>query len=77
MKNDVSSIAKLIRQLGFNSVRIPWALQVYDENPLIPDAHLSANPTLMGKHALDVLDAVIDALAARRFARDLDNQPQP
>src|SRR5450432_59157 len=71
--SDVRAIARLIKQLGFNSVRLPWALQLYEENPLIPDAHLSANPTLQGKHALEVLDAVIDALAAEGLLVILDN----
>jgi endoglucanase len=71
--SDVHAIARLIRQLGFNSARIPWALQLYEDNPLIPDALLSANPALQGKNALDVLDAVIDALAAEGLVVVLDN----
>jgi endoglucanase len=71
--NDVHAIARLIKQLGFNSVRLPWALQLYEENPVIPDAHLSANPALQGKHALEVLDAVIDALAEQGLLVILDN----
>ncbi len=72
--NDVHAIAALIKQLGFNSVRIPWALQLYEENPVIPDTLLSANPSLQGgKHALDVLDAVIDALARVGLVVILDN----
>ncbi len=72
-RNDVHAIAALVAGLGFNSVRIPWALQLYEENPVIRDDLLSANPSLMGKHALDVLDAVIDALAQEGLVVILDN----
>ena len=72
-RSDVQAIARLVKQLGFNSVRIPWALQLYEENPIIPDALLSANPALLGKHALEVLDAVIAALAQQGLLVILDN----
>jgi len=71
--NDVHAIARLIKAMGFNSVRMPWALQLYEQNPVIPDALLSANPALQGKNALDVLDEVIDALAAEGLVVVLDN----
>jgi endoglucanase len=70
---DVNDIARLIRQLGFNSVRLPWAMQLYEENPAIPDAMLSANPALQGKTALEVFDAVVDALAGQGLVVVLDN----
>ena len=71
--SDVHDIAQAIRQMGFNSVRIPWALQLYEENPAIADALLSANPALQGMSALEVLDAVIDALAGEGLVVVLDN----
>lgn len=71
--NDVRAIAKLVKQLGFNSVRLPWALQLFEENPLIPASFLSANPALQGKHALEVLDAVVAALAEQGLLVILDN----
>jgi endoglucanase len=70
---DVNAIAHLIRQLGFNSVRLPWALQLYEENPVVSETMLSANPALQGKTALEVFDAVIDALAAQGLVVVLDN----
>ena len=71
--NDVRAIASLVRTLGFNSVRIPWALELYERNPVIADWLLSANPSLRGKPALDVLDAVVDALAKEGLVVILDN----
>jgi endoglucanase len=71
--NDVHAIAHLVKQLGFNSVRIPWALQLYEQNPVIRSTLLSSNPALQGKRALEVLDAVIDALAQEGLVVILDN----
>ncbi len=34
-RNDIHSIARLIKQFGFNSVRIPWALQLVEEDPAL------------------------------------------
>lgn len=71
--NDVHAIAHAVKLLGFNSVRIPWALALYEQNPIVSDALLSANPSLKGAHALDVLDAVIDAVAQEGLVVILDN----
>jgi endoglucanase len=71
--NDVHAIAHVVKQLGFNSVRSPWALELYEQNPVIDKTLLSANPALQGKHALDVLDAVIDAIATEGLVVILDN----
>jgi endoglucanase len=70
---DVHAIAHLVKELGFNSVRIPWALQLYEQNPVIPNALLSSNAALQGKHALDILDAVVDAVAREGLVVVLDN----
>ena len=71
--NALPSIAHLVKTLGFNSVRLPWANQLYEQNPIIDSALLSANPQLQGRHALEVLDAVIDALAREGLVVILDN----
>lgn len=52
-------LARRIRQLGYNAVRLPWSNQMYEQNPLIDDALLRQNPMLRGQRALAVLDAVI------------------
>jgi endoglucanase len=70
---DLQSIAHLVKTLGFNSVRLPWANQLYEQNPVIDSSLLSANPQLQGKRALEVLDAVIDALAREGLVVILDN----
>jgi endoglucanase len=57
-------IARRIRQLGFNVVRVPWSNEMVQTDPVIADERLAANPTLQGKRAMGVLDAVVDALGA-------------
>lgn len=58
-----TAIAATIRRLGFNSVRLPYSDEMVMTNPLIPSSHLAANPDLHGLRALDVYEAVVNALA--------------
>jgi endoglucanase len=67
-KASLQTIVHEIRTMGFNSVRLPWANQVLESNPLVPDYALQANPELKGKRALDVMDAVITALGILMIA---------
>ena len=70
---DVHTIAHAAKLLKFNSVRIPWANELYESNPVVADALVSANPALQGKTALEVLDAVIAAIADEGLIVILDN----
>lgn len=56
------TIAKTIRALGFNSVRLPYADEMVMLDPEIPDHRLAANPDLIGRCALDIFDAVVTSL---------------
>jgi endoglucanase len=58
---------------GVNSVRLPWSNQVVEENPIVPNYALIANPQLHGKRALEIMDAVIDALSRAGLMVILDN----
>ena len=69
----VDAIARRIAELGFNVVRLPWSNELVENNPVIEDANLAANPALKGKHALEVLDAVVDALGKAGVLVVLDN----
>jgi endoglucanase len=71
--NDRRAIARLIREMGFNSVRLPWCNELVASNPVVEEARVSANPDLVGRKALDVLDAVIEALANEGLVVILDN----
>lgn len=67
------TIVHRIRCMGFNSVRLPWSNQMYESNPVVPDYAIAANPIFKGRHALDVYDAVVYALAAEGLLVILDN----
>lgn len=66
-------LAKRIRELGYNAVRLPWSNEMVERDPLIAAPLVSKNPQLVGKHALEVLDAVIAALAHQGLLIILDN----
>src|SRR5271167_2314804 len=59
----LAAIIDQILAIGVNSVRLPWANETLEHNPLVADYAVKANPQFRGKHALDVMDAVIAALA--------------
>ncbi len=59
---DVGDIARLLSTNGFNSVRLVWSSALVETNPVVAAERLAANPRLVGMHALEVLDAVVEAL---------------
>jgi endoglucanase len=69
----LEAIIEQIRGMGVNSVRLPWANETFERNPVVPDYAIKANPRFKGKHALDVIDAVIAALARAHILVILDN----
>jgi len=69
----LATIISRIQELGVNSVRLPWANETLEHNPVVPDYAVKANPQFRGKHAMDVMDAVIDALAQAHIMVILDN----
>jgi len=69
----LNAIVEQIQKIGVNSVRLPWANETLERNPPVPDYALAANPRLKGKHALEVMDAVIAALAKAHIMVILDN----
>jgi aryl-phospho-beta-D-glucosidase BglC (GH1 family) len=56
------NISILIRRMGFNSVRLPYADEMVREDPIITPEKLAANPDLIGKTALGVFHAVIESM---------------
>ena len=69
----LQTIVSEIRELGVNSVRLPWANETLERNPLVPGYAVKANPQFKGKHAMEIMDAVIDALARANIMVILDN----
>lgn len=68
-----SVIADTIKRLGFNSVRLPYADELVKANPKVADRMLSANPDLIGMHALDVFHAVTKSLTDAGIAVIINN----
>ncbi|KAK1755149.1 glycoside hydrolase superfamily [Echria macrotheca] len=68
-----STIAKTIRRLGFNSVRLPYSDEMVMTNPPILPHLLIANPDLVGKKAMDVFEAVVEALTEEGIAVIVNN----
>jgi endoglucanase len=61
---DRRDIARSLREYGFNAIRLVWSNELVEKNPVVADAKLEGNPDLKGKTALEVMDAVVAALAA-------------
>ncbi|KAI1468925.1 glycoside hydrolase family 5 protein [Daldinia caldariorum] len=68
-----SVIATTIRLLGFNSVRLPYSDELVIRNPHILPHLLTANPDLVGLRALDILQAVVEALTDAGIAVIINN----
>jgi len=69
----LAKIVEQIRAIGVNSVRLPWANETLEHDPLPPEYAISANPQFKGKHAMEIMDAVIGALARAHIMVILDN----
>lgn len=61
------------RELGVNTIRLPFSNEVVHRTAPVPDAAVTANPGLRGKTPLQVYDAVVDALSQAGFAVILNN----
>ena len=69
----LQTIVSEIRELGVILVRLPWANETLERNPLVPGYAVKANPQFKGKHAMEIMDAVGDALARANIMVILDN----
>jgi len=69
----LSEIVAQIKHMGFNSVRLPWANETLEQNPSVPLYAVAANPELKNKHAMEVMDTVISALAKAHIMVILDD----
>lgn len=68
----LADICGLIAQLGFNLIRLPFAVQAVAENPVIT-RYLDAEPQLQGKPALEIMDALIAAAGGAGLKVVLDS----
>lgn len=56
-RRSLSQLAVMIRALGFNCVRLPYSLELQLSAVRPPPDFISANPTLVNKSGLEILDA--------------------
>lgn len=68
-----SDLAAAVRRHGMNSVRLTFSNEMVEQDPVVAAEHVAANPELAGLRAMDVLDAVVDALAAEGVMVILNN----
>ena len=69
----LEQIVATIRELGFNSVRLPFSnVMLHVQEPAQP-ADLAANPALVGRTPLQVFDAVVEALTGAQLYVVLNN----
>ena len=59
---DINEIAKGIADKGFNCVRLVYSLEQYYSNPVVSADALTANPSLIGQHSMNIFDATVVAL---------------
>ncbi|MFE7776007.1 glycoside hydrolase family 5 protein [Streptomyces sp. NPDC057445] len=72
-RTPMSEIVAGFRELGLNSVRLPFSNEmVHDARP-VADASVAANPALRGKIPLQVYDAAVKALTDAGLAVILNN----
>ena len=70
----IKTISDLIASYGFNCIRLPFSLELVDKNPVINNRTiLKMEPSLIGKQAMDILDAVITGLTSNNLMVILDN----
>eukprot|EP01111_Echinosteliopsis_oligospora_P013210 TRINITY_DN4677_c0_g1_i1.p1 TRINITY_DN4677_c0_g1~~TRINITY_DN4677_c0_g1_i1.p1 ORF type:complete len:387 (+),score=70.43 TRINITY_DN4677_c0_g1_i1:487-1647(+) len=69
----LSDISQQIVSFGFNFVRIPFSNQLVEQNPIVANKSLVANPSFFGMRALDILDLVIERLTDDGIMIMLDN----
>jgi len=69
----LAQIIQQIKQIGVNSVRLPWANETLEHNPLPPAYAVAANPQFKNLRAMEIMDAVIAALASAHIMVVLDN----
>jgi len=72
-KVTVQAVAATIRDLGFNSVRLPFSNEMLHVTKPAAPATIAANPALAGKTPLEVFDAAVAALTAAGLHVILNN----
>ena len=69
----MDNISAKISEMGFNCVRLVYALDTLYENPTVKSERVSENPDLIGKTVMEVMDRVIESLTQANIMVILNN----
>eukprot|EP00929_Paragymnodinium_shiwhaense_P047395 TRINITY_DN24044_c0_g1_i8.p1 TRINITY_DN24044_c0_g1~~TRINITY_DN24044_c0_g1_i8.p1 ORF type:complete len:331 (-),score=53.93 TRINITY_DN24044_c0_g1_i8:95-1087(-) len=69
----LANLSRLISELGFNCVRLPYSTQGFVENPAVAEEDLTANPQLKGLKFQDIFDKVVEALTGQGLMVIINN----
>lgn len=72
-RQPLRTIVRLVREGGFNSVRLPWSNELVERNPRVDPQLLAANPELKRLRAMEIFDRVVDAIGREGLMVILDN----
>ncbi|MFD0149520.1 glycoside hydrolase family 5 protein [Streptomyces sp. NPDC055721] len=72
-RTPISRILADFHALGLNTIRLPYADAMIQDDTLVPNYAVAANPQLEDKTPLEVFDAVVKALTDDGFAVILNN----
>jgi len=63
----------MITNNGFNCVRLPFSVELFQKNPYPPKYTLLAEPTLQGRRAIEIFDYIVGNLTEQNLFVILDN----
>ena len=69
----MDAISAKIADMGFNCVRLNYALDTVYENPVVKPERVSENPELIGSTVMEVMDRVIESLTSAKIMVVLAN----
>jgi len=70
---ELSRVARRIRDLGFNCVRLCYSTENHLTNPLVKDEDVAANPSLKGRRFLHIFRKTVEALTDEGLMVILNN----
>ena len=73
LRAPVDAISAKIADMGFNCVRLVYALDALYENPIVKPERLTENKELIGKTVMEIMDRVIESLTQANIMVILNN----
>ena len=73
LRAPVDAISAKIAEMGFNCVRIGYALDTLYQNPIVKPERVTENPELVGRRVMEIMDRVIESLTQTNIMVVLNN----